>query len=91
MTKAAELFEAAFSASRDPRSKEYKEGVLDALRFRLNESDAIRCRYEAGTASADAYFAGCDEGHRLAREGLERTGTGGQGDGFPGPAMDAKK
>lgn len=76
MTRAAELFEAAFSASRDPRSKEYKEGVLNTLRFRLNESDAIRCRYEAGTASADAYFAGCDEGHRLARECLGHASTG---------------
>lgn len=78
MTKATELFDAAFSGPRDPRSKEYKEGVLDALRFRLGESLSIRCRYEAGTASADAYFAGCDEGHRLARQCLEHAGTGGQ-------------
>lgn len=31
----------------------------------------IRGQRRAGTAQADAYFAGCDEGHRLAREYLE--------------------
>lgn len=75
MSKATEIFEAAFSTPRDKRSEEYKAGVLAALRFRLQEADGIPCGYETGTASADAYFAGCDEGHRLVREHFERAGV----------------
>lgn len=74
MSKAMEIFEAAFSTSRAARSEEYKAGVLAALRFRLQEADGVPCGYEMGTASADAYFAGCDEGHRLARMGCSDPG-----------------
>lgn len=70
MSKARELFEAAFSVPRDVRSPEYKAGVLDVLRFRLSETGSVRCPYQAGTAQADAYWSGCDEGHRRAREYL---------------------
>ena len=72
MGKAQEIFEAAFRKPRDPRSDEYKAGVLNILRFRLGELNgkAGHCPYYIGTAQADAYFAGCDEGHRLAREFL---------------------
>lgn len=76
MAHAAEILEAAFSASREPRSKEYREGVFEALRFMLHEVDAIRFPYEMGTASADAYLAGCDEAHQLVREHLRRAGHG---------------
>ncbi len=76
MSKAMEIFQEAFSGPRDKRSKEYQNGVLDVLRFRLNEVTEVRCHYEMGTASADAYFAGCDEGHRRAREHLEKVGAG---------------
>ena len=35
-----------------------------------------QARPGAVQAQADAYFAGCDEGHRLAREYLEKVGDG---------------
>ncbi len=69
---AGEILRAAFAAPRDPRSPEYKDGVLAALGYRLGESAHVRCPYPAGTAQADAFFAGTDEGHRLAREHLDQ-------------------
>lgn len=74
ISKAHAIFEEAFSTSRDPRSDEYKHGVIDILKLRLRESDEAsgKHKYKLGTAQADAYFAGCDEGHRLAREYLEK-------------------
>lgn len=73
MSKAYELFDAAFSKPRDPRSDEYRHGVIDTLKFRLREANEAfgKHQYRLGTAQADAYFAGCDEGHRLAREYIE--------------------
>ena len=58
------LFNAAFSRQRDPRSREYKNGVLAALRFRINE-ESIGRLYPPGTAAADAYNAGIYEGHQI--------------------------
>jgi hypothetical protein len=73
MSKASEIFDAAFSKPRDPRSDEYRNGVIDILKCRLCEANEAfgKHQYRLGTAQADAYFAGCDEGHRLAREYLE--------------------
>lgn len=71
MSKAQDIYSAAFSKPRDPRSAEYKKGVLDVLRFRFGESQSVRCAYRAGTAQADAYFSGCDEGNWLAGLHLE--------------------
>ena len=65
---ATSLFEAAFHPHRDPRSDAYKAGVLAALRFRLNEAERVHCPYPPGTAEADAFFSGVQEGHALARE-----------------------
>lgn len=76
MSKAYEIFREAFDGPRDPRSDEYKHGVIDVLRFRIGESNAVSCGYRIGSVQADAYFAGCDEGHRLAREHLETVGEG---------------
>lgn len=72
MSKAYEIFDEAFSKPRDPRSDEYRQGVIDILKFRLREeSNTYRPdRYVIGTSAADAYYAGCDEGHRLATEYL---------------------
>jgi hypothetical protein len=67
MSKATELFEEAFRGPRDPRSDEYKAGVLSCLMFRFGEVDSVTCPYPLGTASADAYFAGCSEGHTIYR------------------------
>ena len=68
---AKELHEEAFFGPRDPRSKEYKSGVLAALKFRLGESCAVgMCPYPLGSAQQDAWFSGIDEGHRLGRDYL---------------------
>lgn len=73
-SNADRIFAAAFAQLRDPRSAQYKKGVLDVLRFRLHETAAIEGihKYRPGTAKADAYSYGCDEGHRRAREYLAR-------------------
>ena len=78
MSKAYEIFDAAFLKPRAPRSDEYRRGVIDALRFRLSEENSAiwKNQYKLGTSQADAYFAGCDEGHRLARDYLEQIGAG---------------
>lgn len=72
---AQQLFDEAFAKARDARSAEYKQGVLDILRHRLCEPnpDFKVGRYIAGTPQADAYWAGNDEGHLLARKYLDRT------------------
>ncbi len=44
------------------RSPEYRRGMLDVLRFRL-EGLRIECPYKDGTAQFDAYFAGNARGH----------------------------
>jgi hypothetical protein len=67
MTTAEQLFVQAFQRPRDPRSPEYRAGVLAALRLRLGESAHLVCPYGLGTAQADAWFSGTDEGHALGR------------------------
>ena len=65
---AEKLLVEAFSTTRDPRSVEYKEGLLVALKFRLKEITRVQCPYLAGTAQADAWFSGADEGHKIGRD-----------------------
>lgn len=68
-----ELMAEAFSVFRDPRSPEYKAGVRAALAYRI-EGTRIKCPYQMGTAAADAFLSGTDEGHsiwRLEIEGLQ--------------------
>lgn len=85
MSKADEIFHNAFAMPRDPRSKAYKDGVRRTLKMRLGEIDGVSpdklMGYTLGTAECDAYLAGTDEGHRLAREYLEKTFGG---DALPG-------
>ena len=80
MSTAKQIFDAAFSKPRDPRSEAYKDGVLRTLGMRLREFDLAPGdtpkQYVLGTAECDAYFAGCDEGHRLASEYQEKVGAG---------------
>lgn len=48
------------------RSAEYRCGMLDVLRYRL-EGVPIRCPYQEGSVQFDAYFAGNDRGHHVWR------------------------
>lgn len=68
-SKAEELFGAAFSVPRDPRSQAYKDGVLAALRYRY-EGLSVKAQnpYSIGTAECDAFFSGIDEGNRIFRD-----------------------
>jgi hypothetical protein len=67
---AQELFNEAFTCPRDKRSEEYRNGVLQALQFRLGEKMYIRGGYGLGTVQNDAFSAGCEEGHAIARKYL---------------------
>jgi hypothetical protein len=64
---AESLFKAAFNTPRDLRSTEYKAGVRAVLDFRIDGGRMPR-PYPVGTAQADAFYAGVDEGHRIWRE-----------------------
>lgn len=68
---AVTLYDEAFAPEnyRDPRSQAYKDGVMAALRFRAGEIKSLKGidHYELGTAEADAWYAGLDEGHRRWR------------------------
>lgn len=67
MTTVDELMTQAFSVPRDPRSAEYKAGVRAVLDYRLHGKQ-MSLPFRIGTAAADAYFAGTDEGHRIWRD-----------------------
>jgi hypothetical protein len=60
-----ELMQEAFDTPRDPRSKEYKEGVRALLDWRVS-GIRVKSPYQMGTVHADAFYSGCDEGHRIA-------------------------
>ena len=61
MKTATELFLEAFNNPRTPRSEEYKEGCLAAMRSK-ESGRTVNCPYLPGTASFDAWFAGWEEG-----------------------------
>lgn len=59
-----QLFSAAFSASRDPRSGEYMDNTRAALAYR-SEGARIGQPYPVGTAAANAFASGIAEGHAI--------------------------
>jgi len=67
MATVDELMTQAFSTPRDQRSPEYKAGVRAALDYRIN-GKRMSLPFRMGTAAADAYFSGTDEGHRIWRD-----------------------
>lgn len=74
MSKAREIFDKAFPPGRDWRSEEYRHGVLEALQYKLRELTGGGEQYHMGTAQADAYYAGWDEGIRRAMAYLDAEG-----------------
>ena len=70
------IFENAFHPGRAPRSAEYKRGVLACLRVRVDGMAYEACPYPEGSAQADAYFAGVEEGRQLAPVGRAPEGFG---------------
>ena len=64
------LFAQAFeeNQTRDPRSDAYKAGVLAAMEYRESGGTGdIGNPYVLGTADADAWFAGLQEGYNRWR------------------------
>ena len=51
-----------------PRSDEYKAGIRAALEFIIIHGEELSPPYPIGTAQSDAWFAGLEEGHRIAAE-----------------------
>lgn len=60
------LIRNAFDRPRTPRSVAYKRGAQWALDFRILDLRAP-FPYQPGTAEADAFFAGRDEGNEIWR------------------------
>jgi hypothetical protein len=67
------IMTAAFFNGRAPRSAEYKAGTRMALEHRIERKDIVP-PYETGTAAADAFFAGIEEGKLLYRVAMEKIG-----------------
>lgn len=59
-----DIVTAAFSNSRCPRSVEYRDGVTQLLLHRAL-GRRLLCPHTPGTAQADAWFAGLEEGKAL--------------------------
>lgn len=68
MATAEQILEDLFSSPRDPRSSEYRDGLLTELKFRLEGEGYPACPFELGTAQADAWFSGRDEGSMVASQ-----------------------
>jgi hypothetical protein len=68
MATAQELFDEAFppNSTRTPCSQAYRDGVLAVLRLHIDRV-GVRQPYKVGSAEADAFFSGAEEGHRIAR------------------------
>ncbi len=61
-----ELMREIFERPRDPRSDEYKAGVRAVLDWRIN-AIPVKCPF-AALVQQDAFYAGCQEGHRRASD-----------------------
>lgn len=68
-----QLMRAAFFNGRTPRSAEYQAGTRMALEQRIERVDIVP-PYEAGTAAADAFFAGLAEGKSIWRAAVAKIG-----------------
>lgn len=68
-----QLYQTAFFNGRTPRSQEYKAGARMALEHRIERKD-IEVPYQVGTAAADAFFAGIEEGKIIWRAAAAKIG-----------------
>lgn len=65
------LYQTAFYNGRTPRSHEYKAGTRMALEHRIERKD-FDMPYQVGTAAADAFFAGIEEGKTIWRAAIAK-------------------
>lgn len=68
-----QLYQTAFYNGRTPRSQEYKAGARMALEHRIERKD-FDMPNQVGTAAADAFFAGIEEGKTIWRNAAARIG-----------------
>lgn len=68
-----QLYQTAFYNGRTPRSHEYKAGARMALEHRIERKD-FDIPYQVGTAAADAFFAGIEEGKAIWRAAAAKIG-----------------
>jgi hypothetical protein len=68
MSKTEALMQLAFYPGRPARSAAYRAGVRDVLLKHLDGVRDISFPYQMGSAEADAYLSGTDEGMRRANE-----------------------
>lgn len=68
MSKTEAIMQLAFCPGRPARSAAYRAGVRDVLLKRLDGVQDIPFPYQVGSAEADAYLSGTDEGMRRAKE-----------------------
>lgn len=64
---ARRLLDQAFAVARAPRSPPYRLGVYHML-LKALQGEHLACPFKLGTADADAWFAGCNEGRRIASQ-----------------------
>lgn len=72
------LMHAAFNTARDPRSFAYKLGAQELLKHRAMGVKFV-CPYTLGTAEADAFFSGSDEGRMIWTRHLDSKPADGGG------------
>lgn len=68
-----QLYQTAFYNGRTPRSQEYQAGTRAALEQRIERKD-FDMPYQVGTAAADAFFAGIEEGKTIWRTAASKIG-----------------
>lgn len=73
MLTVEQIMQQVFEGVRTPRSLEYQAGVRAALERKLN-GVAVPLQYVDGTAAADAWYAGHDEGVQVWRSILSNRG-----------------
>lgn len=62
-----DLMREAWAQPRTARSSAYKAGTYDLLCYQLGREDDCLNPYRLGTAEADAFWAGVDEGWLILR------------------------
>jgi hypothetical protein len=66
------FMEVIFEGHRDPRSEAYRDGVHALLRCRLLATSLKKNPFEIGSAHADAWWAGVEEGKAVYRSYTQR-------------------
>jgi len=72
------LMAEAFNRARDPRSDAYQLGARELLNCKA-QGIRLVCPYKMGTAEADAFYSGVDEGNGIWRAYLAASQPGTRG------------